>query len=190
MQKRFEKALDLLQIDDLDRKRTNIFTVIGYDTFHAGSRHTVFGSIIGVPVNYAFEKESDVPTADIVIKGEPVQWSSEAGQMFKKSLILTEDEQIYGICREILYTRTWKMPLECAFPILGIFSAYALSHTLNNKLSLFQRPRGMRVFMYTLVSLFVGGNYCFIKDYTSCKYDITVDQELAALGDKMVQVSF
>jgi len=185
--RRFEKALDLLEVDELDRSRTKLFSVIGFDTFSAGSKHSVFGSLIGIPMNYEFQRKEDVPHSEFLIDGEPIKWGSDAGKMFEESLILTEQEQIFGICKEILLTQTFKLPLDCFYPLMGIIVGYGMGHMFNNRLNLFQRPRSLRMVLYSLVGLFSYGNYSFITDYTHCQYEASIDQKLASLGDHMVK---
>lgn len=190
VKRRFEKALELLNIDELDRTRLKIFTVIGFDTFHAGTSYSVYGSLIGVPFNYAFENKSEIPRSEIVLNGSgSIDWSSDAGKMYEESLLLTENEQLFGICREILHTRTIELPLKCLYTVVFPISAYAMASTVNRKLMLFKRPVGMRMVLYTLVGLFWYGNYSLVTDFTHCKYEVSVDKQLSELGDDMVKVS-
>lgn len=185
VEKRFKQAIDLLGIDDLHQRRCKIFTVTGFDLFHAGSKHSIYGTYVGVPINYEYETPNDVPTSEIVIAGEQVNWNnSDLKKMFKESLILSEDEQIFGIMRELALACSSKFLLECLYPIVAVVGAYAMGHTINNRLQLFSRTRPIRIMMYSLVSLFIYGNYCFITDYTSIQYDTKVDKQIASLGDK------
>lgn len=171
----------------MEKSRFKIFTVTGFDVFHAGSKYSVYGSYIGVPINFDYKKPEDVPTSEVKLNGEAVDWTLSAKEKFKEALVLTEDEQDFALMREILQTRTFQLPVQCMLPAIATFGAYALSHTINNKLKLFQRPRSMRMMQYFLVSTFMFGNYCFMKDLTACKYDANVDKQLAEMGEKWIK---
>lgn len=148
----------------------------------------MYGTFVGIPINYEYEELNEVPVSEVVVSGEPASWTPEAKALFKESLVLTEDEQIFGIMREILLSQTYKVPLNCFYPLITVVFGYSLGHTLNNKLSLFSRPLMLRMIGYILVSLFAYGIYCFAVDFSACFYDRTVDEKLAELGEKWTKV--
>lgn len=161
--------------------------VTGFDLFFAGSRLSRFGQIIGVPVNYEYESVDEVPISQIQVAGEVPTWNQETRDKFKSSLVLTEDEQIFGMMREILMSRTYQLALDCVYPVVATVGAYAMGHIINNKLQLFSRPRSLRQMLYFLVGVFMYGNYCFLTDMTTCYYETRVDLKIAELGDKWIK---
>lgn len=163
-----------------------MFCVFGMEPFHAGSYHSLFGSIIGIPGNFDYEKPSDIPRSEIVLQNQSVPWSSEVGKQLETSLILTEDEQIFAMLKEILACRTWQWPLNCFYSTAWVISCYAMAFALNERLNLRQRPFSLRLVMYALVGLFMIGNFCFATDSTQMYYDTRVDKEIAAMGKEMV----
>ncbi|XP_063704986.1 uncharacterized protein LOC134834295 [Culicoides brevitarsis] len=189
---RFEKALDMVKdMDDMERSRYKMFCVFGMEPFHAGSYYSIFGSIIGIPANFEYEKPSDIPKEEIMIKkdGRPTlaKLDDETGKQLDDTMILTEDEQIFAILKEILACRTFQWPLNCLYPIIGVVSSYAMAFALNNRLHLRQRPLSLRLVMYTLVGLFNLGNYFFAVDWTQMYYDTVIDKEIASMGKEMVE---
>lgn len=184
---RFEKALNMVkEMDELERSRYKMFCVFGMEPFHIGSYHSVFGSAIGIPANFDYEKPSDIPRSEIVLNNQTVPWGSEVGKLLEKSLIFTEDEQIFAMLKEILACRTWQWPLNCFYSTVFVISTYAMALTLNNKLNLRQRPFSLRFVMYALVGLFNLGNFCFATDSTQMYYDTAIDKEIASMGEEMV----
>lgn len=173
-------------MDELERSKYKMYCVFGMEPWHAGSYHSVFGSAIGIPANFDYEKPSDIPRSEIVIQNRSVPWNSEVGRQLERCLILTEDEQIFAILKEILACRTWQWPLNCFYSMMWVVSTYAMAFALNDKLKLRQRPFSLRVIMYALVGLFTIGNFCFATDTTQMYYDTTIDKEIAAMGKDMV----
>lgn len=186
VEERFQKALELLKVEELDRSRSKAFTVTGFELFHAGSKHSIFGSLVGIPINYEYERVEEVPLSEVTISGQPVQWNEKSRELCRESLVLTEDEQIFGIMREILHTQTFKIYIDCFYPIIAVALGYGLGHNLNNHFQLFTRPLSLRMMMYFIVGFFTYGTYVFSTDTTACYYDALVDKKLAELGERWI----
>lgn len=164
-----------------------MFCVFGLDPLHKGTRHSVYGTSIGIPANFDYETLNDVPTAEIVLKNQPVPWSSDDGKIFKESLIFTEKEQMFVMLREILYTRSFQTPINCFTPLIAFLGAYSTAHALNTKLNLLTRPFSLRLVMYSLVGLFWLGNYWLTTDSLQLHYDTEVDKDLVNFGEDIVE---
>uniref|UniRef100_A0A336KRZ3 CSON014677 protein n=1 Tax=Culicoides sonorensis TaxID=179676 RepID=A0A336KRZ3_CULSO len=184
---RFEKALNMVKdMSELERSRFKMFCVFGMEPRHFGSKHSIWGSYVGIPDNFNYETANDIPKGAIVMHNKPIPWSTEGGKKIEQSLVLTEDEQIFAMLKEILALRTWEWPLNCFYPVMTLFTAYGLSHYINTKLKLFQRPLSLRLVMYSLVGVFMIGNYCFATDATQIYHDSRIDKEIATMGKEMV----
>lgn len=171
VKKRVEKAIEILKINEFERKYIKPFVVTGFDLYHFGSTKFRFGALIGVPINYTYTATDDIDKTDIIIRGKPVDWSSHGGMLFQESLVLSPEEQIFGIVREILQLSDNSVYFNSFIPTGSIFAYYAATSTLNSKLRLFYRPLSLRVAIYGLVGLFTFGVYSLIVDFSQVNID-------------------
>jgi hypothetical protein len=58
--------------------------------------------LVGIPSNYFYNEKSDIEKAEITFRGSPVNWATEAGQILEENIVFSEDEQVFGMMREIL----------------------------------------------------------------------------------------
>lgn len=56
----FQQVLKDLKVPKTEENIIEIFTVFGFDLFHAGSTALRTGTIIGIPVNFGYETDRDV----------------------------------------------------------------------------------------------------------------------------------
>lgn len=119
------------------------------------------------------------------VRQKTVDWESEAGKKLANSLVLTDDEKIFGIAREILTATTAKKLLYMLYPPAAFVFCYGLTTTLNKKLNLFAKPVQVRAIMYTITILYTFSLYAFVKDYTENYYEGVVDEQLANIGPQM-----
>lgn len=166
IKKRFEIAIELLKITDFERKYIKPFTVSGFDLYNIGSTKFRNGGLIGIPVNFSYTAASDINKMDVIIRGKPVDWNSQGGKHLEHSLVLTEDEQIFGLAREIIQVQNNSVYLNSLYPAVTIFSYYALTSILNSKLRFFYRPLSLRLMLYVISGFFAFGVYSFLTDYT------------------------
>lgn len=116
------------------------FTVFGQDLFHAGTTKSKYGAVIGIPANYSYDTESQIDKKDIKLKTESVNWSSAEGERLQNALVLTEDEQVFGIAREILMSLGYQPGLNVIYPAWTVFFMHLFGRFLNEKLHLLHRP--------------------------------------------------
>lgn len=162
---RFEIAQELLKMSDFERTFMKSFMVSGFDLYHIGSLKYRFGALVGIPVNFTYTSPSEIDKSDIIVRGKSVDWNSKGGKLLEEALVLTEDEQIFGLTREILQLQNQKILLNSLFPCVTILGYYAATSFLNSKMHLFYRPLSLRAMMYFLVGLFAYGIYSFATDY-------------------------
>lgn len=166
LQKRFEMAMEYLNVTDFERRFLQPFMVSGFEAYHIGSLKYKFGALVGIPINYTYTAHNEIDKSEIIIRGKPVDWSSKGGKLFEESLVLTEDEQIFGITRELIQLRYNKVLLNSLYPTATIFFMYTIASGLNSKLRLFYRPLSLRVCLYAIVGFFGFGIYSFMVDFT------------------------
>lgn len=186
-QKRIEEVMGDMKLSDKERKLIKPFTVFGFDMFHAGCLQTTTGAIVGIPSNFGYSSTDDVDRSNVLVNMDQVSWNSEAGKKLLDAMILSEDTQKFAIAREIAYVRTPYVYYNSIFPAAVIAFMYAFSSNCNNRLDLFNRPRSMRVVLYTLIGLFGLGSWAFMKDFTTIRLEAQVDKEVCALGENYIK---
>ncbi|EFA10319.1 transmembrane protein 177 [Tribolium castaneum] len=178
VQKRFEKALDLLEVEHRDRHLYKPFAAYGFDIFSAGTSYSKFGVRVGIPTHFFYDDESSVDKSSIKIRDESVIWESDEGKLLLKSLVLSENAQIYAMAREIKMRDTLKGMLDTVVAVVSWSGMYGISNTLNIKFDLYSKPRPVRIIMYCLVGAFSFGSYVFCKDFSQVYYETQIDKEL------------
>lgn len=136
---RIEQAMDKLQLEKHERQFVKPFTVFGFDLFQAGTTKLRFGAVLGIPVNYGYNSIGEIKRADIRFRDRQIDWSSESGKLLEQAIVLTEDEQVFGLCKAILQLQTHRVLLNSIFPSLSFFMVYTVGHFLNLRLKLFAR---------------------------------------------------
>lgn len=63
--------------------------------------------------------------------------------MLAAAIVLTEDEQLYGIARAVLQIDNHKVLLNSLYPTCTLFAMYAMGNYLNHKFNLYIRPFGV-----------------------------------------------
>ncbi|KAL7046449.1 hypothetical protein ACKWTF_002576 [Chironomus riparius] len=183
LEKRLVTALNSLKITDSERDFFVPFIVSGFDLYSIGSTKFRDGCLVGIPVNYSYTASDEIPRTEITVRGyDQVDWSSNAGKLLQEGLVLSEPEQIFGICREILELKSHKVLFNALYPVGSILLYYSITSTVNTRNHLFKGPLSLRLVMYSIVGLFSLGIYCFVKDFTQVALDKYVDETLANLG--------
>ncbi|XP_058067000.1 transmembrane protein 177 [Anopheles bellator] len=186
LEQRYKRALSQLDLNDFERKFIKPFVVSGFDVFNAGSFKSRFGAYVGIPVNYEYDSVAEIDRKDIQIRGQPINWSSEGGKTLEQALVLSEDEQVFGITREILMMRTHKVLIQSLIPTVSWIFSYSLGSQLNERCNFYARPRSLRLILYTICGLFGFGLYSFSTDVTEVYYETDVDKQMAKLGPNMI----
>lgn len=139
VQRRVQQAMDQLQVDSRERKFVKPFTVFGFDLFQAGTTKFRFGAALGIPVNYAYSSTDDIKRGDIRFRDQQIDWNSESGKLLEQAIVLTEDEQVFGLSKAILQLQTHRVLLNSIFPSVSFLMVYTIGHYLNLRLNLFAR---------------------------------------------------
>lgn len=187
IQRRFEQALDACECNEFERTFLKPFMAYGFDTVAIGSTKSRFGAFVGVPANYMYDTPTSIDTGKIQLKCENIAWSSEDGQKLREALVLTEDEQIFGVARSILQVKSHKLLLSSMYAPVALFTVYAMGATINRRGNLYVRPLGLRSVLYGILSLFGYGLYTFMTDFTEVWYDTSIDKQMCDKGPEFVE---
>jgi len=188
-----EKVKDVIEIacEKLDlhpyyRRIIKPFTVYGFDLYEGGSTKYRFGCALGIPTNFNYDSPKDINKQQVRFRNELIPWSSENGKLLEESLVLTENEKLFAICKSILQLDTHRVLMNSIFPSLTFIFVYSVGIRLNQKLNLYARPLQVRMVMYSILGLFGLGNWAFLKDYNQVSYDTNIDKKLAEMGSEFV----
>lgn len=99
-----------------------------------------YGGWIGIPINYLYDSVRDIDRFSIKIRNEPISWNSKHGELLEKSLVLTEDEKLFGFIRSILELRNYNHVHSTVVPGVTIMGLYASAQEINRRYSLFKLP--------------------------------------------------
>ncbi|XP_028143068.2 transmembrane protein 177 isoform X2 [Diabrotica virgifera virgifera] len=133
---------------------------------------------LSVPLTKEIESRFQKVLEILEINHETIIWETEPAQNLLKSLVLSENAQLYAMAREVLHRQTPKPLIDTALNANLVISTYAICRTLNEKFNLYDRPLSLRFGMYSLVALFSIGFYVMLKDVTQVYYEDKVDKEL------------
>ncbi|EAT46501.1 AAEL002362-PA [Aedes aegypti] len=186
LQQRFNRALQLLDLSDLERKFVSPFMIYGFDLCNAGSMKARYGGVVGIPINYDYDSPADIEKTDMLIGNRKVDWSSEGGKLLDQCLVLSEDEQVFGMAREILTLNSNKRLVQAIIPTVTWVFTYSAASLINQRCNFYVRPLSLRLMLYTICGVFGYGLYSFSQDMTEIYYDTDVDKQLAQLGPDVV----
>lgn len=184
---RFKEAADILQMDNYEQSIIQPFSVFGFDLFSAGSTKTRFGGILGVPNNYEYKSVDDIKHNEVRFRDKEIQWNTENGKLLEEAMVLTHDEQIFGLCKILLQLQTNHILLNSVFPSVSFLMVYTIGNYLNASLKLLSRPTMVRMVMYTILGFFGVGTWSFMKDYNQVGYDADIDKKLASIDPKYIK---
>lgn len=107
----------------------------------SGSIWSLDGGWIGIPLNYKYNQLSDIDKLEIRLRRKKVDWNTPQGEILQKSLILTEDEQIFGICQSLLELQSVKLLSDVTLPSITILGIYAAAKSFNERFNLYAHQR-------------------------------------------------
>ncbi|XP_034476769.1 transmembrane protein 177 [Drosophila innubila] len=186
VQQRLDKALEKLDVDPREAKFVKPFTVFGFDLFQAGTTKYRFGAALGIPVNYAYGSIDEIKRSDIRFRDKQINWNSDNGRLLEEAIVLTEDEQVFGLSKAVLQLQTHRVLLNSIFPSVSFLMVYTMGRYLNMRLNLFARHGSTRFVLYSILGLFGIGSWSFMKDFNQVTTDADIDKKLATLGPQFV----
>ncbi|XP_046810011.1 transmembrane protein 177 [Lucilia cuprina] len=153
----------------------------------SGSTKTKFGAIMGIPFNYTIGNVEDIKKSGVCYRGKEVNWNTESGKLLGDALVLTNDEQVFGICKTLLQLQTNHVLMNSLFPSVSFIMVYSVGHYLNQSLNLLRRPQFLRMSMYFILTLFGIGSWSFMKDYNQVCCDTEIDKKLSSISPKFIK---
>ncbi|KAK0175705.1 hypothetical protein PV327_009434 [Microctonus hyperodae] len=187
LQKLWTEVLDDLNLSKFYKALLKPFMVFGFDVWHEGSLRTKYGSIIGLPINFTYYDTESIDKEQIILNNGPVNWNQDEAQKLLESFLLSDDSKKYAIAREILMTDNYNIIIQSVGSSMLTGGVYILSAHLNESLSMFDKPRTIRVFMYLVIVTFFWGIWAMQKDILTKKYESSVDEKISQLGVKYVK---
>lgn len=186
IQERFEAVLQELNVPEHKAKMIQLFTVFGFDIFHAGWTNGKKGAIIGIPINFTYDDVTSVETSLIQVNNESVNWSTPEARNLLRSLVLSEDAQKFALAREVLRVQTNEPMWKSVLNMTNWLMWYCLSAVANKRLKLFEKSLQFRSAMYILTGAFCWGVWVFERDSITVRYDISTDKQLLEQGPTYV----
>lgn len=114
-------------------------------TQYSGSVNSSYCGWVGIPINYLYRTEMDIDRFNLKIYNGTdwvaIDWNSKHGDLLEKSLILTEDEKLFGITRSVLELRNQNHIHSTLIPSATVLSLYFSAQEINKRYNLFRAPR-------------------------------------------------
>ena len=131
-----------------------IYSLLLTTPFLTGSTKYRSGAVVGIPVNYSYSDSNEINKDDVRFRNNQIEWNSESGKLLQESIILTEDEQVFGLCKSVLQLQTHRVLMNSLFPSVSFLSMYTLGRYLNINLNLFARPMSVCVLLACWLLIF------------------------------------
>lgn len=96
-------------------------------------------------MNFFYNSTQDIDRFNLKLRNETINWSSQHGEMLEKSLILTEDEKLFGITKTVMELRNYNYIHRAAIPAFTVFGLYCSAQLINRRFGLFHIPRVVSV---------------------------------------------
>ncbi|KAK6166657.1 hypothetical protein SNE40_023297 [Patella caerulea] len=163
-----------------DRKQeTEIFTVSGIDIISRGSISSVWGSIIGIPINLNCKSVTDLEKEKITIDNQEINMDSPQGKQLGPLMIFSEKAKLFAISRELskindglaFHEENMVAPISL---ILGSMINYVLHEKLR-----FRTRLAYRLLVYGFVGL------CYIRIREGMKFHKELDGDKHAVNQSL-----
>ncbi|KAF0288145.1 Transmembrane protein 177 [Amphibalanus amphitrite] len=177
-----DAVLDDAAVDADERSRLRFFTAFGADPFHAGGTGLRWGAAIGLPQTFALDGPAELNSSGFTVGGKKVDWESREGVLLSDGLRLSPAAQRFAIARELWHVCSSQVWQDGGVGAAALFATYLLGSSLNQRLGFAQRPRGLRVMLYSLVSLFGVAVWVTVTDVIQHHRDSESDMAAARLG--------
>ncbi|GAB1605747.1 transmembrane protein 177-like [Argonauta hians] len=178
-----EQTLYKVDLDPHLESRLEIFVNYGQNALHKGSVHMRSGAIIGLPIYFRYKNLSDIHTSHLRVANKAIDWSSEIGQKFSNSLILSDKAKKFAIAREIFYIADHNVMTNSCLLMFNLSAAYCAYYAVNSLYRLKQKMHLFgRVFVAGSFYAMALGSFLFMHDLYERRRDWKVDNKVAKLG--------
>ncbi len=186
--RKFEKAAQLVNATEVERNLYEAFMVSGFDLYSIGSTSFRQGAFVGIPLNYTYQSADEIPKGEVMVKGyDQVKWSSKGGNLLQEGVILTEEEQVFGMAREMMQLRGNHILYRSLIGSFSIFMYYSMTSRINHVQRLFARPLALRLILYSISGLFCSGVYFALKDALQITVENNVDEEMGKFPEEYIR---
>lgn len=169
-------------LSESEAKTFKFFTVVGLDTFHAGSTKLREGPCVGLPHTFTYGRVEDVEKELLLVRGEKFNFESSIGQELLNSIILSERAQKFAIAREIHACTTQYVYLQALFGAASLYLVYCMASFINTRFNFLKLPRVARFVMYGLTGSIGMVNYVMLKDGLAVYNDRAADIATCSMG--------
>ncbi|XP_011495048.1 PREDICTED: transmembrane protein 177 [Ceratosolen solmsi marchali] len=179
----YNEVLNDLNIVDKPKNLYRPFPCIGFNVCQAGLNTNKFGSVIGLPVNYAYEDRSSVDVLQLRLgyKQEKLNVYHPAASSLVDSLLLSDKAKKFGIAREIMMNQQNLQLYRCMeTPSMILATAFCCEYAriqLARSVSL-----TLKFSVYGIITLVGYGIWFQIRDGLNTYYEKLVDKNLAELN--------
>ncbi|XP_046388564.1 transmembrane protein 177 [Ischnura elegans] len=180
--KRFEQVLEDMKVPEGEKSSFKIFTIVGFDMFHAGSTLAKTGCIIGIPRNYMYDSSFDIEKSEILVNQHLVPWTTPEGKAFEEAVVLSPAAQKYAMACQVSLCQSPFVFLLGLYPMLTTFFAYATASSLNTRFQLHSRRFYIRGTMYSIIGLFAFGLWALANDFTTSRFEMKADLDACAVS--------
>ncbi|XP_043264716.1 transmembrane protein 177 [Colletes gigas] len=183
----FQEVMDDLKLEEEEKKKLQIFNVIGYDMFHAGSTSSKYGGAIGIPMHFQYTDVNSVDKDNIYLMDKPVDWGQRAGTNFLNSLILSDDAKKFAIAQEILKVKGNQLLNLAVETLINIGIVIIVYNLLYKGFKISQRKKLVRYSFHIIATMLGSLLYrasAVMRNYT---FEMKIDEQLAQLNPKYIE---
>ncbi|OQR75809.1 transmembrane protein-like [Tropilaelaps mercedesae] len=173
---------DFTKLSEAKKASIRFFHVSRLEPWHAGTPESGYGAIIGLPINFTFRSVKDVQTREMkLFTGRSIEWDTPAGEVFKKSMIMSDEAQRFAIAQQIYLTNTSEVTVRALAACGAALNTFIISKLVNRRIPR-QTPFAGRCIVYAGVSLVCIIGYLAINDMARYKYERDSINVVAKLG--------
>ncbi|CAK9828301.1 Transmembrane protein 177 [Anthophora retusa] len=187
IKRRCKEVLDDVNLSESDRQRIQFFSAHDIDVFHAGTTLTKYGAIIGIPANFQYQDINDINEESITHQNVLIDWNTNAGKQFQRSLILSENAQKFALAQRVLIVREPDVMYQYVSAMVDTCLGVTVYDVIYKVFKL-DKQRKINRFFYMIIIAF-GTTFCWLltKDGIQNHRELKVNEELAKLGPQYIQ---
>ncbi|XP_020661151.3 transmembrane protein 177 [Pogona vitticeps] len=164
--------------------RYQAFSVSIFPPLGAGLPWLPAGCFVGIPASFSDTDcdEEMISKLGLMVNGKNVDWESEEGQAFKRTLILSPEAQKFAIAREIMYLHNGGPLIRASVGPLCLAGTYISGVAIKQFLGLYSAPVLFRG-LYNITVAAVGFvAYCLLFDSVSRVVEYSADRKAATIS--------
>lgn len=178
--------MDDLKLSQDRKEKLQLFNACDSDIHSAGSLRSRFGALVGIPMNFAYEKIDVIKNIDLFLNNKPIDFSKQVSKYYLNSLILSENAQKFAMAREIILLQ--RNPGYVFLQLIFHIVAAALLYAAIYKKLKFDRRKKLYTHLFTFVcySLTILTWFPTIN-FINYESDRHVDLLVSKLGPEYIQ---